>query len=912
MKLIRLKYILFVFLIAISGCRKDEKTEDSTIIDPVGDPTIEVTGGVTGLVVNEEGVPISNAAVMVYNKQVQTDENGIFYVNNVGLKRTNSVIHVEKDGYFDGIKSFIPDLGSKSFVQLKMISKESESIIFSQQGGIVDINEGGSLELPVDGIVMKDGGAPYSGEVIIYSHWYDPTRSDLGISMPGNLLGISADGSEVQLGTYGMIAVELESPNGIALQLSDDAKAILRFPVPQSLNAPSTIPLWSFDESDAVWIEEGEANLEDGIYIAEVSHFSFWNCDAPFPLVKIEGRLVNNGNPISNLPVTITSNNLTSGHGYTDSEGVFRGKVPRGQDLILSIVQCDETISSHQLGPFEADSNVGDIEVDFINFATVIKGRMVGCLNEPLQSAYGLVKLDGEILHVITPIADGTDADGTFSTVISGCQSDFYSVEFIDPENINESGVIDIINSVEINDLGDVRICDDLDEYIIYSVDGDESELITEMDVYLSNESKLLIRGKGIDGQEEFDLDVFAVEEGNYSASSVAIRGFLNSNLGILCGDIVSNYVDCQSFNVTITNFGEYVTGSFSGTLISAVEGSMYVGAWEYDEFIVEGTFRVKIDEWINTGEISGRTWFDRDGNSLRDIDENDPVPRVYFTLIKISGDENDLFPSLISSEYQFYKFTNLLPGVYVIRANIGGSSFNLTEQYAGNEDIDNDFVKNNFFETDEIVITSNENKTNVDIGFVLPESVSCDSIFVFGCIPEITIQVIIDGGVPPYTAVLNSDQTSIQYSFPDFILSSGGDYFIEVTDAIGNTCSSEGFIPDYNNQIYGLAWSDESGATNTIYDQDDTLIEDVEVTLKLQNGEFINSVTTNQFGNYTFRNIPPGEYYLEVTELLDFNLLNQDTAVNNGNDINPESSRSDLFTVDGCNWSSQLDIGFF
>jgi len=379
-------------LFTAAGCRKDEKREVPTVIDPTGDPTIEVVSGVTGLVTDEDGNPISNATVSVYNKDVSTDENGIFYVNNEGLRQINSAVTVKKPGYFDGFKSFIPAVGKKSFIQLQLIDRGDPNSLLSSEGGIVDIGGGGVLNLPANSVVVKDGGEPYSGDIQIFTHWYDPTDPDLGISMPGNLLGVLEDESEVQLATYGMIAVELESPNGIPLQLADNAKATLRFPVSDILNAPNTIPLWSFDESDLVWVQEGEAVLEDGYYVGEVSHFSFWNCDAPFPLIMLEGRILDGGNPVTNFPVTITTEGLLSAQGYTDNEGVFRGKVPKGENLLLTLRHCEQTVLSQELGSFEADENLGTIDADLNTFITTVTGRMVSCEFEPLQSAYGLLR----------------------------------------------------------------------------------------------------------------------------------------------------------------------------------------------------------------------------------------------------------------------------------------------------------------------------------------------------------------------------------------------------------------------------------------------------------------------------------------------------------------------------------------
>ncbi len=911
MNSIKLKYIIFALLIAIAGCRKDEKTDGLIIEEPIGDPTIEVVGGVTGLVINEDGGPISNATVRVYNKQVTTDENGIFYINNKGLRKIHSTVHVEKSGYFDGFKSFIPAIGKKSYLQFRLVTKGVATKILSSEGGVVDIEGGAELILPANGIVVKNGGITYSGDINVFTHWYDPTDPDLGNSMPGNLLGVTSNETETQLGTYGMIAVELESPDGVALQLAENARAMLKFPVPGSLNPPNSIALWSFDESDVIWVQEGAANLVDGSYLAEVSHFSFWNCDAPFPLVNIEGRIINGENPVSNFPITIKVDDLISGYGYTDSEGFFRGKIPKGENLVMILRHCGQTITTHELGPFEEDANVGDIEVELQNFVTVVKGKMVGCNFESLQSAYGLLRSGEEVQQVITPIANGTEADGTFSIVVAGCQNGNYSVQFIDPENIKSTGVIDISPDSEVNDLMDVRICDDLDEFIQFSVDGELASLITSADVYFSNDEKLIIRG-GIEGDfESFDMDVFASSKGNYNPSSMLIQGTTvpsNPELGMRCGDHINNAFGCDQFEMTIISFNEYVSGTFSGTLV-ANRDTIEIGSIEPIEYFVEGSFRVKIDEAISTGEISGQFWIDENPDNTREDDENRATRSLGITLNQVAGSELRLFPTSLSSFDNAYKFTDLLPGTYIVRVR-NGNNYEVVVKDVGSDDRDCDFEDNgNLLVTDELIISENESIQNVDLGFKLPTSVTINSLNFFGCSPDITIYSNIIGGLPPYTATLSDGQTTNTETNPFFKVTTGGSYTLEIVDAVGNISSTSIFVHDYNNLVRGRVWKDADGGIPNVFDSNDVHLDEIIVFLRNENGELVGE-TLSENGWYTFMNVSPGNYYIEIEAPGSLQILDQNTNVNNGNDINPDTGRSDVFLVGDCNSFVQIEIG--
>jgi hypothetical protein len=50
-----------------------------------------------------------------------------------------------------------------------------------------------------------------------------------------------------------------------------------------------------------VFLKEGSATKTGSNYVGKVSHFSFWNCDAPFPVVEFEASFVDQaGAPLQN------------------------------------------------------------------------------------------------------------------------------------------------------------------------------------------------------------------------------------------------------------------------------------------------------------------------------------------------------------------------------------------------------------------------------------------------------------------------------------------------------------------------------------------------------------------------------------------------------------------------------------
>jgi len=108
----------------------------------------------------------------------------------------------------------------------------------------------------------------------------------------GVLVGVDNSDS-YSLVSYGMMAVELTNSSGQKLQIETGKTAEIRITVPPSLlpNAPATIPLWSLDESLGVWKKESMASLINNVYIGNVSHFSFWNCDDLFDYVYLTSKI---------------------------------------------------------------------------------------------------------------------------------------------------------------------------------------------------------------------------------------------------------------------------------------------------------------------------------------------------------------------------------------------------------------------------------------------------------------------------------------------------------------------------------------------------------------------------------------------------------------------------------------------
>ena len=185
-------------------------------------------------------------------------------------------------------------------------------------------SNGASVTL--NGDFVKEDGSNYTGTVKVHLHHLNPIDENMSDQMPGMLYAENSDGEERMLQTLGMLSVELKGSAGEDLNISTGSSAKITIPLDPSLLpiAPSTIPLWYFDEENGYWKEEGEAVLIGTNYVGTVTHFSFWNCDIPAEAVRFNVSLTDDADiPLVFSYVTITSNTFRTRGGFQMNTGLL-------------------------------------------------------------------------------------------------------------------------------------------------------------------------------------------------------------------------------------------------------------------------------------------------------------------------------------------------------------------------------------------------------------------------------------------------------------------------------------------------------------------------------------------------------------------------------------------------------------
>jgi hypothetical protein len=567
--------------IAVLGlnCQKEMSYTNPNPINNNQDP---INSTLQGNVKDENGRPAMGVTVTVGTQTAKTDARGAFRIKNAALDKQSSLVTAEKSGYFKAFRVFGATSGVNQ-VTIQLLKKNLAGTVTVSAGGEVSLSNGSKVTLPANGIVKKSGGA-YTGTVNVYATYIDPTGVSISELVPGSFQAIDKNNNRAVLSSYGMLAVELESPAGEKLQVAGGSVARLTTAIPASLQAvaPATIPLWYVDEQTGIWREEGTAAKNGNTYVGDVKHFSFWNCDIPFPSINLSMTLKKpDGTPLTYTGVRIHATaTYGTAYGYTDSLGQVNGAVPSNMALTLEVLTpCNTVAYTQNIGPFASNTNLGTITATVNSVTTTISGRLLNCAGNPVPNGRAVIIYDNITRYV------PTQADGTFSSSFlicngSGTTCEIYGVDL----SAQQQGLpVNVTLSVPNSIAGDITACGTSSaEFINYSIDGEVTNInsaagdglwancydsLGNSGTYITGSSQPLSRTIGLNF-----LD-------NRTAGSFPIHGLYLSNF--------TSSVPVPPLTINITNFpavAGFFEGSFSGQFLDISNTT----------HSVNGTFRVR------------------------------------------------------------------------------------------------------------------------------------------------------------------------------------------------------------------------------------------------------------------------------------------------------------------------------
>lgn len=586
---------IFVALLALTlgltSCKKENVTPQTPTTNPTpGTAVNQLYSGVTistsigGEILDESNNPISNALVTVGSDYTYTNTNGHFYLTDISVDSDRAYVKVEKDGYFLGARAVNPETSITSYVSIQLVQKTVAGTINNSTGGIVSVSGGPSITFEADDISMEDG-SPYNGQVTVYAAYLNPTASNIGEIIPGDLDAIDENGNAVALITYGMVAVELFGSGGEYLNIAQGETVELSMPVQsaQLSAAPSSIPLWYFDETVGNWVEEGSATLQGTTYTGTVSHFSFWNCDQSTPAVNLELSVSCNNIPNANVMVQLSSpQGLVYGTSYTNANGEINELMPAGVPLILDIYDICGTIAYTQnIGVNNTDLDLGQITQ--CNNTVAITGTLVDC--NGLVVTNGMFNIQAGAANI--PLF--ADANGYINTTVSTCSASSIVVSGYDFTAALQSTPVTVTVGATI-DLGSIIVCDQIDEFVSYTYDG------VQFDIYDTGQNEVFANdgfvgpvpnsgAMGITALNGLDkLSFFTDNLGLGTHPNILVPGVTNGVGLAVNGDFAVPNTIMVTYTLYGSAPGDYYEGTFSGSYTD-MSGNSHV---------LTGSFRAK------------------------------------------------------------------------------------------------------------------------------------------------------------------------------------------------------------------------------------------------------------------------------------------------------------------------------
>lgn len=344
---------------------------------PTGAPTTVSYGVLIGTVIDTSGSPLSEVTVSIGGKTGLTNNQGWFSVSNIA-PGTYQIAKFSKTGYASTYRVTNIVQGESSFVNPAMRPVDKTETFDATQGAKITTADNSYVQIDANALQTRLGDF-FTGMASLSLTSFDPTNENDANAFPGEYMGQAADETVAPLKSYGFMDVVITDPNGEELQLASGKSASMSIHVPSLLQsdaaAMGTCPLWRFDSSSGLWLEEGQGTYDASSesFVGSVSHFSTWNFDVMYPRAFISGRVVDsNGNPIQGAQVKCwgigwVNQRWNSGETATNANGAFiKIPVEVGVTFKYQGSKGGHESTILQAGPLDVNEeyNVGDIILD--------------------------------------------------------------------------------------------------------------------------------------------------------------------------------------------------------------------------------------------------------------------------------------------------------------------------------------------------------------------------------------------------------------------------------------------------------------------------------------------------------------------------------------------------------------------
>lgn len=355
-----------------------------------------------------------------------------------------------------------------------MVPATLTSTINSGATSTVSLPDGSSVKF--DGSFKNENGSAYSGSVKVALFNLKTSDIYFNETMPGNLLAADSQGNSKLLESYGMMHVQLTGDSGQNLQIADGHTAEITsiIDAAQLSSAPSTIPLWSFDETLGIWREDGSVTKIGNKYVGNVKHFSWWCPGLTSNPVFLNISVNNSSNqPLGNLLIVLSANSNEDYGTFTNTNGLASGFVPANQPLTMKIYDnCNNLLQTSTIGPFSTNPANLNVVLNITSAQnTLIVGTLLDCAGNNVTD--GLVQIfrptGNSYFYSLIAVTNGQFSMNSF---VCSSSPQFKIVGY-DYANLQSTGEIFFTANPINTNVGFITACNAINESVVYQVDND-------------------------------------------------------------------------------------------------------------------------------------------------------------------------------------------------------------------------------------------------------------------------------------------------------------------------------------------------------------------------------------------------------------------------------------------------------
>jgi hypothetical protein len=325
--------------------------DDTT--DDLGNPDGPLDGNVAtvrGFVKDPQSMGISGVKVSDWDGwETLTDSSGRYEMPDVDDGTVVNLIF-EKKGYAGSYASFRVMAAGENFFPHTLAPVDLATEFDSEEGIAFTLDETHSFSIPA-GTMRTQLGDAFEGNVFMNATVWDRSKPlDQGgefLASPGNGRGITLDGEDQMLLTFGMFQMEFRADDGTALEPGPGFEMAVEVPPSAGVQDGEGVPFWNFDPIQNTWVEEDMGEITQlttgeqvweftpttGLNSRKKTGWIIGNPDKPVLIwvsAQADGTVTDpQGNPKPNVPVRVIAADQTFMQStQTNADGYWSVNVP--------------------------------------------------------------------------------------------------------------------------------------------------------------------------------------------------------------------------------------------------------------------------------------------------------------------------------------------------------------------------------------------------------------------------------------------------------------------------------------------------------------------------------------------------------------------------------------------------------